>query len=238
MKLSVIACALLASSASAFSPAAVEVGQKLAVLSEEIQKISFLVEKVRTCCCLPLFISRFLIRIHANTSVCHNHCSINIQRSSTALNMDRRAAFGAIAAGAAAVVAAPQFASADGAISAASIGKAKAVYGDRIAALKSAVESGNFDAVVSEKSAFVLFNSGAYPTPKDKPAKAAAIEGTNAIFKAAKAGDKAALKSAYTAYVKSNDIKPLPKVDSSKGQGYSGDFDYKRLSPAGAIYVR
>ena len=162
---------------------------------------------------------------------------MNVQRSSTALNMDRRAAFGAIAAGAA-VVAAPQFASADGAVSASTIGKAKAIYGDRIAALKSAVDAGNFDAVVEERNAFVLFNSGAYPTAKDKADKAAAIEGTNAIFKAVKAGDKAALKSAYSAYVAANDIKPLPKIESQKGQGYSSDFDYKRLSPAGAIYVR
>jgi len=152
--------------------------------------------------------------------------------------MDRRAAFGAIAAGAAAVVAAPQFANADGAVSAATVGKARAVYGNRIAALKSAVEAGNFDAVAEEKNAFVLFNSGVYPTPKDKADKAAAIAGTNAIFSAVKAGDKAALKKAYSAYVASNEIKPLPAVDSSKGQGYSSDFDYKRLSSAGAIYVR
>ena len=161
------------------------------------------------------------------------------QRSSTtALSMDRRAAFGAIAAGAAAVVAAPQFASADGAVSAATIGKARAVYGNRIAALKSAVDSGNFDAVAAEKSAFVLFNSGAYPTPKTKADKAAAIAGTNDIFSAIKAGDKAALKKAYTAYVAANEIKPLPSVETMKGQGYSSDFDYKRLSSAGAIYVR
>jgi len=152
--------------------------------------------------------------------------------------MDRRAAFGAIAGAAAVVVAAPQFANADGAVSAATIGKAKAVYGDRIAALKSAVDSGNFDAVVEEKSAFVLFNSGAYPTAKDKADKAAAIAGTNEIFKAVKAGDKAALKSAYSKYVADNGIKALPAVESSKGQGYSSDFDYKRLSSAGAIYVR
>lgn len=152
--------------------------------------------------------------------------------------MDRRAAFGAIAVGAAAVVAAPQFASADGAVSASTIAKARAIYGNRIAALKSAVDSGNFDAVAADKSAFLLFNSGAYPFAKEKSQKAAAVEGTNAIFKAVKAGDKAALKSAYSAYVAANGIKAIAPVSTSKGQGYSSDFDYKRLTPAGAVYVR
>lgn len=160
------------------------------------------------------------------------------QRTSTALNMDRRAAFGAIAAGAAAVVVAPQFAAADGAVSAATITKARAVYGDRIYALKSAVDAGNFDAVVAEKNAFVLFNSGAYPTAKDKDAKKSAIGLTNDIFAAVKSGDKAALKAAYSKYVASNDIKPLPAVEVKKGQGYSSDFDYRRMTKAGAVYVR
>lgn len=151
--------------------------------------------------------------------------------------MDRRAAFGAIA-GAVAVVSAPQLASADGAVSAATINRAKFVYGEKISALKSAVEKGDFDAVAAEKKAFVLFNSGAFPGAKNKEVKAKAIAGTNAIFAAVKAGDKAALKSAYSSYVSSNNIKPLPEVSSSNGQGFSGDFDFKRSTRAGAIYVR
>lgn len=159
-----------------------------------------------------------------------------LQRASTALNMDRRAAFTTIA-GAAVVTVAPQLAFADGAVSAASRLKARTVYGNRIYDLKTAVDAGNFDAVAAEKSAFVLFNSGAYA--KDKTgAKQAAIEGTNAIFAAIKAGDKAALKTAYSKYVASNEITPLPKVDNQKGQGYSSDFDYRRGTQAGAIYVR
>jgi Photosystem II Psb31 protein len=159
------------------------------------------------------------------------------KRVSTSLNMDRRAAFGAIA-GAAAVVAAPQFASADGAVSAATINRSKSIYGEKISALKSAVDSGNFDAVVAEKNAFVLFNSGAYPRAKDKDLKAKAIAGTNAIFSAVKAGDKAALKSAYNAYVSSNNIKSIPQVSTENGQGFSSDFDFKKRTAAGAIYVR
>lgn len=152
--------------------------------------------------------------------------------------MDRRVAFGQIAAGAATVVALPQLAFADGAVSAASIQKARAVYGNRIYELKSAVEKGDFGAVADEKNAFILFNSGAYPRVTDKKEKAEAIKQTNAIFAAVKAGDKSALKSAYTAYVKDNEISALPAVSSDKGQGYSSDFDYRRLSKAGAIYVR
>jgi Photosystem II Psb31 protein len=152
--------------------------------------------------------------------------------------MDRRAAFSSIAGAAAVVVSVPQFAFADGAVSAATTQKAKLVYGDRIIALKSAVDSGNFDAVAAEKNAFILYNSGAYPTAKDKPLKAKAIAGTNAIFSAIKSKDAAALKSAYSSYIASNGIKPLPAVSSSSGQGYSSDFDYRRNTKAGAIYVR
>jgi DNA-binding FadR family transcriptional regulator len=153
--------------------------------------------------------------------------------------MDRRAAFTTIAAGTAATVVtmAPQLALADGAVSAATRQKARTVYGNRIYELKDAVDAGNFEAVAAEKSAFVLFNSGAYANDKTG-AKQKAIEGTNAIFSAIKAGDKAALKTAYKQYVASNEITPLPKVDSQKGQGYSSDYDYRRGTQAGAIYVR
>jgi hypothetical protein len=152
--------------------------------------------------------------------------------------MDRRSAFGAIAGAAAVVAAAPQLALADGAVSAATIQKARQVYGNRILDLKKAVDAGNFDAIVEEKNAFVLFNSGAYPTPKDKAEKKKAVALTNDIFSAIKKGDKAALKTAYGAYVAENDITPLPVVDPNKGQGYSSDYDYRRLTKAGAIYVR
>jgi Photosystem II Psb31 protein len=155
------------------------------------------------------------------------------------LNLDRRAAFGTIAGSAAAiVVAAPQFAFADGAVSKGTKDKARLVYGDRINSLKAAVDAGDFDAVAAEKSAFILFNSGTYSQAKDKPLKAKAIAGTNAIFSAIKSGDKAALKSAYASYVASNNIKALPAVSSDQGQGYSSDFDFRRNTKAGAIYVR
>jgi Photosystem II Psb31 protein len=148
--------------------------------------------------------------------------------------MDRRAAMGAIAA--AGLVAVPTMASADGAVSAATIQRAKFTYGSRVAALKDAVAAGDFAAIANEKNAFILFNSGAYP--KDKAKKAAAIEGTNAIFAAIRAKDKAALKSAYDAYRAANEIKDVAPLSSSSGQGYSSDYDYRVRTKQAAIYVR
>ena len=142
---------------------------------------------------------------------------------------DRRSAMVKIAGAAAGVV--PFVANADGAVSSASIGRARGIYGGRIAALKSAVESGDFAAVADEKSAFVLFNSGAYP--KDKASKSKAITGTNAIFAAIRAQDKAGLKAAYDEYVASCDISPLPTVGTDNGQGYSSDYDYRVRTKAG-----
>ena len=150
--------------------------------------------------------------------------------------MDRRAAMGAIAA--AGLVAVPNMALADGAVSAATVQRSKFQYGSRIAALKDAVASGDFGAVADEKNAFVLFNSGAYPTAKNKSKKAAAIEGTNAIFAAIRAKDKAALKKAYDSYVAANDIKAPSPLDANKGQGYSSDYDYRVRTPQAAVYVR
>ena len=143
------------------------------------------------------------------------------------MEVDRRAAFGQIAVGAAVVAGLPQMAAADGAVSAATIARAKGIYGDRILALKSAVDKGDFAAVAAEKAAFVLFNSGAYPRVVDKSSKTAAIKATNDIFAAIKAKDASALKSAYSSYVATNEITGLPAVSSKNGQGYSGDFDYR-----------
>lgn len=156
------------------------------------------------------------------------------QRSSTAMSMemDRRAAFGQIAAAGAAIAAVPSVANADGAVSAASINRARGLYGDRIAALDAAVAKGDFAAVAAEKNAFILFNSGAYPTIKDKANKAAAIDGTNKIFAAIRSKDAGALKSAYGDYVKANNVTPLPAVDSATGQGYSSDYDFRVKSRA------
>ena len=141
--------------------------------------------------------------------------------------MDRRAAFGQIAAGTAVVAGLPNLALADGAVSAATVARSRGIYGTRIGNLKDAVSKGDFAAVADEKNAFILFNSGAYPAAKDKELKKAAIDGTNKIFAAVKSSDKAGLKTAYDEYVKANDISTLPAITSKYGQGYSSDYDYR-----------
>jgi len=145
--------------------------------------------------------------------------------------MDRRAAFGQIATAGAVLAGIPAIASADGSVSGATLARARGLYGDRIVALKAAVESGDFKSIAAEKNAFILFNSGAYANNKAK--KNAAIAQTNAIFSAIRAGDKAAVKSAYASYIASNGITGLPTVDADKGQGYCNDFDYRVHSKAG-----
>lgn len=139
--------------------------------------------------------------------------------------MDRRAAFGQIATAGAVLAGVPAIASADGAVSGASIQRARGMYGSRIAALKGAVDSGDFKAIADEKNAFILFNSGAYANNKAK--KNSAIAGTNAIFAAIRSGDKAAVKSAYASYIADNEIKDLISAETTDGQTYSGDFDYR-----------
>jgi len=154
-----------------------------------------------------------------------------VERAATALNMDRRAVFGQVAATAAVLASAPAISFADGAVSTATIQKARTIYGDRIVELKSAVEAGDFAAVAEEKNAFILFNSGAYP--KNKQKKAVAIDGTNKIFAAIRSQDKDALKTAYKSYVAENSITGFPEVDVNKGQSYSNDMDYRKKSKAG-----
>ena len=186
-------------------------------------------------------LSLFVCAIAASSAAAFTPSAVTRKSTSLNMSMDRRSALAQVGFAAAGLASIPSIASADGAVSGASIGRARGLYGDRIAALKGAVDAGNFAAVAEEKAAFVLFNSGAYPTSKDKSKKAAAIEGTNAIFRAIRAKDSGALKSAYSAYVADNAITGLPDVSidgSSPGQGYSSDFDYRVKSKAAAIYVR
>merc|ERR1711923_123240 len=92
----------------------------------------------------------------------------------------------------------PSIATADGAVSTATIQRSKGIYGDRIYNLSDAVDRGDFQAVIEEKNAFILFNSGAYPGAKNKQMKTAAIEGTNQIFSAISAKDKAVVRTMTT----------------------------------------
>jgi len=163
--------------------------------------------------------------------------SASSERAATSLNMDRRAAMGGIAA-AAGIAAMPGMALADGATSTASIQRAKYVYGTRISALKEAVAKGDFAAVASEKNAFILYNSGSYPGVKNKEAKNNAIAATNEIFKAIREKDAKALKTAYTAYLKTVDMSDYSAINADQGQGYSADYDYRVRTNQGTIYVR
>lgn len=155
-----------------------------------------------------------------------------VERVPTSLDMDRRGAAGQIAAGAAALVGLPNLALADGARSAATLSRARGIYGQRIVALESAAKSGDFGAVAAEKNAFILFNSGAIARKEDQ---AVAVKQTNAIFAAIRAKDAGALKSAYNDYKTTND---LALVTGEGGQGFSNDYDWKGRTPAGTIYVR
>mmetsp|Transcript_8233 Transcript_8233/g.7777 ORF Transcript_8233/g.7777 Transcript_8233/m.7777 type:complete len:177 (+) Transcript_8233:26-556(+) len=175
---------------------------------------------------------KFIVAALALTSVAAFAPS-SLERSTTALSMDRRSAFGQIATAGAVLAGVPAIASAD---VAAQKNRARGLYGSRIANLAGAVAAGDYSAIAAEKSAFILFNSGAYPN--NKPAQKNAVSQTNAIFAAIRSGDKAAVKSAYDTYVTTNKINILPTVDSNEGQGYCSDFDFRVRSSAGAIYVR
>lgn len=134
---------------------------------------------------------------------------------------------------------APKAAVADGAVSKYTVARSKGIYGSRIAALKGAVEKGDFDAIVDEKNAFDLFNSGAFMLKgeKIKEQKAKAVAATKEIFAAVDAKDKGALKTAYAAFMKNADI-DIATVDVATGQGYSTDFDWKARTAKGSIYQR
>ena len=151
--------------------------------------------------------------------------------------MDRRAAMGGIAA-AAGIAAMPGMALADGAISTASVQRAKYTYGVRIGALKDAVAKGDFAAVAAEKNAFILYNSGAFPGSKNKGKKSEAIAATNKIFQAIRDKDKAALKTAYTGYLKTVDMSDYAAISADQGQGYSADYDYRVRTNQASIWVR
>jgi len=163
--------------------------------------------------------------------------SASSERAATSLNMDRRSAMGGIAA-AAGIAAMPGIAAADGAVSKASVQRARYTYGVRITGLADAVKSGDFAAVAAEKNAFILYNSGAYPGTKNKEAKNNAIAATNEIFKAIRGKDAKALKSSYDAYLKTVNMSDYQAVSADEGQGYSADYDYRVRTKQASIWVR
>lgn len=123
---------------------------------------------------------------------------------------------------AAAVMPTPAFA--DGAKSASTQARARGIYGTRLEGLKSAVDKGDAAAVLAEKNAFILFNSGVYSTDKAKFAKASDL--AQAVIVSANAGDVAGLKKAYSEYMKYTVVKS-GYATVGDGQGFGSEFDYK-----------
>lgn len=119
--------------------------------------------------------------------------------------------------------------------------RARGIYGDRVADLGGAVKAGDFNAVLAEKNAFDLFNSGAFkmgPKSDKKECEAA----TKDIFAAVSKGDKAGLQSSYATFMKAAKISDGydEKTSSSATQGASNDFDWKQRNKKGKgnVYVR
>merc|ERR1712087_296114 len=116
----------------------------------------------------------------------------------------------------------PALANADGANSAQTAFRARAIYGSRIYRLKSESAA----AILAESNAFKLFISGAYRTGDVKPTAVQLTKLSKSILASAAAGEAAAKKtlSEFVAVAK------LSELDSIKG----GNFDPKQRRNAGA----
>lgn len=141
--------------------------------------------------------------------------------------MSRSQAISTLFGTTAAVVAAasvPSAAFADGAKSLATQSRARGIYGNRIAALKGAVDKGDTAAILEEQNVFRLFNSGVYSTDKAKFAKAEEL--AKSVVTSASSGDAKGLKDSYAAYVKYTE-KKSGYNGAGDGQGFGSEFDYK-----------
>jgi len=144
-------------------------------------------------------------------------------------------------AGAFGLIAGAGSAVADGAVSAATVARARGIYGGRILALEDAVAKGNLAAVADEKNAFTLFVSGVYAAKGEKIAatKAKAKAASDTLFAAVEKGDTSGAKAAYKDFLSVADIaKPYTGKDLAYSQGYSTEYDWKYKTPKGTIYVR
>jgi|ERR1712176_100339 len=117
----------------------------------------------------------------------------------------------------------PALANADGANSAQTAFRARAIYGSRIYRLKSASAA----AILAESNAFKLFISGAYRTGDVKPTAVQLTKLSRSILASAAAGDEAAAKKTLSEFV---ELAKLSELDSIKG----GNFDPKQRRNAGA----
>mmetsp|Transcript_28361 Transcript_28361/g.95490 ORF Transcript_28361/g.95490 Transcript_28361/m.95490 type:complete len:186 (+) Transcript_28361:63-620(+) len=161
-------------------------------------------------------------------------------RSVASVEEGRRAFVTQVAGAMAAGILAPGVAHADGAVSKATVARSRGIYGGRVLDLDEAVKKGDFAAVLDEKNAFELFNSGAYMTKGEanKEGKAAAIAEYKNIMTAVAAKDKEGLQKSYAAYVKNANIVSQFPSDLMSGQGYSTEYDWKKGTKKGTIYQR
>jgi len=133
---------------------------------------------------------------------------------------------------------------ADGAVSTATVQRARGIYGTRIEELSGAVANADFAAVADELNAFKLFSSGAYAKngPIDKENKKQINAAIANIETAIKKKDAALLKSAYTTVMEVGELGQKDFANEGKdraySQGYSSDFDWKKGTKVGTIYVR
>jgi len=114
-------------------------------------------------------------------------------------------------------------ANADGANSAQTAFRARAIYGSRIYRLQSATAA----AILTEKNAFTLFISGAYRTGDVKPIAKQLTGISKSILAAAEKGDEAGAKAKLSEFVA---IAKLSELDLVSG----GNFDPKQRRNAGA----
>ena len=119
-----------------------------------------------------------------------------------------------------------QPARADGAVSAATVYRARTGYGNKIRDLKAEAEKGNFAAFDNQKTknAFDLFISGSNAQKSVTTKARAAVETDlkNKIFAAAAAKDAAGLKAAYNEFYKVADLKEDFKPSDLGQTGSSG----------------
>jgi len=167
--------------------------------------------------------------------------SILRSERSVAMKAERRDVLGQAAGALGLVFSGAGAAVADGAVSASTVARARGIYGARILDLEGAVKAGDLAAVLAEKNAFLLFNSGVY-TPKGekvKATKAKAVAATDALLAACEAGDKAKAAAAYKEFLSVAEISPgYEGKTKAYTQGYSTEYDWKFKTNKGTIYVR
>ena len=157
--------------------------------------------------------------------------------------VDRRAALSAAVSGAVALGAlgalAPA-ARADGAVSKATVSRARGIYGAKITALAGAAKVGDLKAFEAERGAFDIFSSSGYAR-STLAEKKAVKAGVAEIYAAVAARDKPAVEAAYArftkAYVPVNPFGDSVGVDAGQGCATGCDYDWKARTPKGTLFI-